>query len=200
MGHIRLGTLPKTRKWEHVVGLIAGGADVERIAAASADAAEHGLERASQDQGLGQGLKTYDPGTPRDRVLSAEEIEALWKWLETGALPPADILKLQLATGARCGEISGLCAEEIDRERWTRALPAARSKNKRPRVTPLVGIARQNVEGRLSAVQSGPFFIAETGTPFMAAHVGHYLLARRDKLPISKFTTHDLRRIVATML
>jgi hypothetical protein len=52
VGHIRLGTLPKTGKWEHVVGLIAGGADVERIAAASADAAEHGLERASQDQGL----------------------------------------------------------------------------------------------------------------------------------------------------
>jgi hypothetical protein len=61
-------------------------------------------------------------------------------------------------------------------------------------------IARQIVEGRLSAVQSGPFFIAETGTPFTAAHVGHYLLARRDKLPISKFTTHDLRRTVATML
>jgi integrase len=146
------------------------------------------------------GLKAYDPGTPRDRVLSAEEIEALWKWLEAGALPPADILKLQLATGARCGEISGLCAEEIDRERWTWTLPAARSKNKRPRVTPLVGIARQIVEGRLSAVQSGPFFTAETGTPFTAAHIGHYLLARRDKLPISKFTTHDLRRTVATML
>jgi hypothetical protein len=53
MGHLRLHTLPKTQKWEHVVGLIAGGADVERIAAASADAAEHGLERASEDQGLG---------------------------------------------------------------------------------------------------------------------------------------------------
>jgi hypothetical protein len=52
MGHKRLGTLPKTPKWENVVGLIATGADVGRIAAASADAAEHGLERASQDQGL----------------------------------------------------------------------------------------------------------------------------------------------------
>ena len=147
-------------------------------------------------------LKAYDPGTLRDRVLSAEEIEALWKWLEAGALPPdpADILKLQLATGARCGEISGLSADEIDREEWTWTLPAARSKNKRPRVTPLVGIARQIVEGRLSAVQSGPFFTAETGTSFTAAHIGHYLLARRDKLPISKFTTHDLRRTVATML
>jgi hypothetical protein len=33
------------------------------------------------------GLKAYDPGTPRDRVLTVEEIEALWKWLESDALP-----------------------------------------------------------------------------------------------------------------
>jgi integrase len=64
------------------------------------------------------GLKAYDPGTPRDRVLTVEEIEVVWKWLETGILPPdpTDILKLQLLTGARCGEISGLCVEEIDGE------------------------------------------------------------------------------------
>ena len=52
MGHIRLGTLPKTQKWNQVVSLISGGADIEQIAAASADAAEHGLERASLDEGL----------------------------------------------------------------------------------------------------------------------------------------------------
>jgi hypothetical protein len=52
MGHKRLGTLPRTQKWEQVVGLIAAEADVGRIAAASADAAEHGLERASHDQGF----------------------------------------------------------------------------------------------------------------------------------------------------
>ena len=43
-------------------------------------------------------------------------------------------------------------------------------------------------------------FTAETGTVLTAAHIGHYLLVRRDKLPIEKFTTHDLRRTVATML
>jgi hypothetical protein len=52
MGHIRLGTLPKSRKWNQVVGLIAGGADVSHIAAAGADAAEHDLERASHDDAL----------------------------------------------------------------------------------------------------------------------------------------------------
>jgi hypothetical protein len=52
MGHVRLGTLPKTQKWRQVISLIAGGADVERIAAGSANAAENGLERASDDKGL----------------------------------------------------------------------------------------------------------------------------------------------------
>jgi hypothetical protein len=52
VGHIRLGRLPKSQKWNQVVSLIAGGADVSRVAAASADAAELGFERASQDEGL----------------------------------------------------------------------------------------------------------------------------------------------------
>jgi integrase len=148
------------------------------------------------------GLKTYDPGTPRDRVLSVEEIQSLWIWLDSGALSSdaADILKLELLTGARCGEISGLRAAEIDRDEWTWTLPASRSKNKRPRVTPLIGVARQIIEARLSRVEAGPLFTAETGAVLTAAHVGHYLWVRSEKLPIDKFTTHDLRRTVATML
>ncbi len=148
------------------------------------------------------GLKAYDPGTPRDRVLTVEEIETLWKWFNSSALPsdPADIMKVELLIGARCGEISGLRVEEIDRDEWTWTLPAARSKNKRPRVTPLIGMARQLIEARLSNIQAGPLFTTDTGTVLTAAHVGHYLWARRDKLPIDKFTTHDLRRTVATML
>jgi integrase len=135
-------------------------------------------------------------------VLAVEEIETLWKWLDSGTLPPAavDIMKLELLTGARCGEISGLCAEEIDRDKWIWTLPSARSKNKRPRVTPLVGMAKQIIKERLSNVQAGPLFTAETGTVLTAAHVGRYLLVRREKLPIGKFTTHDLRRTAATML
>ena len=148
------------------------------------------------------GLKAYDPGTPRDRVLTVKEIEVVWKWLGSDALPsnPADILKLQLLTGARCGEVSGLCAEEVDREQWIWTLPAARSKNKRPRVTPLIGMTREILEGRLSTVGSGALFIAETGSVLTSAHIGHYLLARSERLPTKKFTTHDLRRTVATQL
>ena len=148
------------------------------------------------------GLKSYDPGTPRDRVLTVEEIERLWKWFDSNDIPPvvADILRLELLTGARCGEISGLSAEEINQNQWIWTLPATRSKNKRPRVTPLIGAARQIIEARLSIVQQGPLFSGETGAALSSSHIGHYLLTRRDKLPIEKFTTHDLRRTVATQL
>jgi len=35
------------------------------------------------------GLKAYDPGTPCDRVLTVEEIEALWKWLDSAPSHPS---------------------------------------------------------------------------------------------------------------
>ena len=56
------------------------------------------------------------------------------------------------------------------------------------------------MECRLVSTKSGPLFTAETGSVLTAAHVGHYLLARNRRLPIQKFTTHDLRRTVATRL
>ena len=45
-----------------------------------------------------------------------------------------------------------------------------------------------------------PCSLPKSGAVLTSAHVGHYLLARRHRLPIDKFTTHDLRRTVATML
>ena len=148
------------------------------------------------------GLQAYDLGTPRDRVLTAKEVHLLWQWFDCGGLPcnPTDIMKLQLLLGARCSEISGLCAEEVNCGEWTWLLPAARSKNKRPRATPLVGTARQIIESRLSKTHTGPLFRSQTGSVLTAAHIGHYLLARRHRLPVARFTTHDLRRTMATLV
>jgi integrase len=148
------------------------------------------------------GLEAYDRGTPRDRVLTVEEIETLWRWLGSDALSleAADILKLELLTGGRCGEISGLRAEEIDRNKWVWTLPASRSKNGRQRVTPIVGLAREMLEQRLSGVGKGPLFLLDKGVAVSSAHIGHYLLTRRTILPIAVFTSHDLRRTFATML
>jgi integrase len=148
------------------------------------------------------GLEAYDRGAPRDRVLTVGEIETLWRWFDSGSLSPeaADILRLELLIGARCGEISGVRAEEIDRDKWLWTLPPTRSKNGRQRITPIVGVAREILEMRLSAVEKGPLFVIETGAVLTSAHIGHYLFTRRSSLPIAAFTSHDLRRTFATML
>src|SRR5262245_33501114 len=52
MGHVRTGPLPATRKWNHVVALLAGGAAADQVAAATLSAAERGLKSAADDPGV----------------------------------------------------------------------------------------------------------------------------------------------------
>lgn len=54
MGHTRLGRLPRTRKWQDVIGLVGAGADTAAIAAATLDASKRGLEHAANDPALVQ--------------------------------------------------------------------------------------------------------------------------------------------------
>lgn len=49
MGHIRLGTLQRSKKWRDVIGLLDSNADIETIAEAAARASELDLKRASDD-------------------------------------------------------------------------------------------------------------------------------------------------------
>jgi len=52
MGHIRLGNLPRTRKWQQVVALLDSGAPTDQIAAATLDASKRGLLQAAHDPAL----------------------------------------------------------------------------------------------------------------------------------------------------
>lgn len=49
MGHIRLGTLPRSKKWQDVVDLLGSEVSLHEIAEAAAKASERDLSRASQD-------------------------------------------------------------------------------------------------------------------------------------------------------
>ena len=52
MGHIRLGNLPRTRKWQQVIALLDSGAATDQIAAATLDASKRGLLDAARDPAL----------------------------------------------------------------------------------------------------------------------------------------------------
>jgi integrase len=84
----------------------------------------------------------------------------------------------------------------------SRSISSARSPLISPQRAPVksVGAAREIIERRLSFVDKGPLFVNENGAVITSAHIGHYLLTRGPRLPIAKFTSHDLRRTFATML
>ena len=148
------------------------------------------------------GLSSYGVGKPRDRVLSEDEVRSLWRWLDNSrniSIAVAAILKLQLCLGARVGEISGMRADEFatdDKGRLLWTLPAERSKSKKGRVTPVLGLAAEI----LSARDDDVLFPSESGEPHTSGSVGQQLRTRRAKLPIDQFGTHDLRRSAATMM
>ena len=56
------------------------------------------------------------------------------------------------------------------------------------------------LEQRLSVVEKGPLFTLENGTVLTSSHVGRFLLTRANRLPIAKFSSHDLRRSAATYM
>lgn len=49
MGHIRLGVLPRSRKWNQVVDKLRLGANIDAVAGSAADAAENSLQATSND-------------------------------------------------------------------------------------------------------------------------------------------------------
>ena len=151
------------------------------------------------------GLASYGLSEPRDRVLSEDEVRTLWQWLDNSrniSTGVGAILKLQLCLGARVGEISGMRADEFaedDKGRLLWTLPAKRSKTKRARVTPVLGLAAEIVSVHADASED-VLFPNQSGEPHTSGSVGNQLRERAARLPIDKFNTHDLRRSAATMM
>ena len=166
------------------------------------------LQKGFADANPAAGVPGYSPGATRDRALSPDEIKALWAWLDAGgeAMPPDIIstLRLQLCVGARIGEISGMTASELeldDKKRLVWTLPAERSKNKKPRVTPLVGRARTIVETAMKTRPRGALFrTLDFSRALQATDIGNALVKRVADLPVAHFTTHDLRRTVVSQM
>jgi len=133
----------------------------------------------------------------RDRVLSDDEIKALWKDLESRAEPTASIYRLVLLTGQRPGEVKAMRWPDIDGEDiWT--IPATETKNHREHKVPLSSHALAIIEQLRPLSWDGEFvFAAPTG--------GHIKWLQKMSQRIQKnvgfnFRPHDLRRTCATNL
>ena len=134
-------------------------------------------------------------GPSRDRVLSDAELAAIWQ--ACGDDDYGTCVKLLILTGARRQEIGGICWSEIDFERGVWTLPASRSKNGRAHTLPLLptmlaiikAVPKLASRDQLFGARANGFTGWSHGKPGLDQRSG-----------VTDFTTHDIRRSVATKL
>jgi len=138
------------------------------------------------------------PENQRTRVLSPEEIRALWAALDTRSPLVAGAYRLLLATGQRSIEVLGAKREEIGADGWW-TIPAGRVKNKTEHRVWLNEPARR----ALAAIEphncESPYlFPSRDGGHVRWIQKTHGRLRKASGL--SDFTIHDLRRTAASCM
>jgi len=136
----------------------------------------------------------------RDRVLSHNEIRAIWRSVEPESREAAALIRILLLSGQRRGEVRGMRWSEIDLEQGWWTIPAERTKNKLTHRVPVLGEVRRILEA-LSQARGGKtdfVFPGRSGNAPMASP--QKLLARIIKRCGVKFRVHDMRRTVGTGL
>ena len=98
----------------------------------------------------------------RDRVLTDEELQLIWRYAGEGDF--GDIVRLLVLTGQRREEVAAMTWDEVDLKNATWRIGGERTKNARPHDVPLsqsaleILRARRQVDGRaLVFGRSGPF-------------------------------------------
>jgi integrase len=140
----------------------------------------------------------------RDRVLSTDEIAALWRGLDHPELAMSRsvcfALKFQLVTAQRKGEVIGAAWDELDMERdkvWT--IPPEKAKNGMAHRVPLSGLALALLAELKRATNSRWLFPARSGDKHITGGgVDYAMRANRGLLGIDDATPHDLRRTAAS--
>ena len=140
------------------------------------------------------GTSRPESAPPRQRVLSNDELAAIWRACKDDDY--GRCVKLLVLTGARRSEIGGLRWSELDGQNWK--LPASRSKNRHEHQLPLMPAMRAILETVAKRASSDCLFgTGERG--FVAWSSAKAELDTRLKLA-APWRLHDLRRSMRTAL
>ena len=139
--------------------------------------------------------------SPRERVLTEDELSRFWNVLDS--LPPlqAASYKLRILTGQRSVEVRTMHWSDVDGDWWT--IPAEATKNKRAHRVPLSPRAKAVLEG-LRPLTGGSDWVFESpvkpGQPVSAAAQTKAHVRLKKTARLDDFRGHDLRRTVGTQL
>jgi len=146
-----------------------------------------------------------DVPKPRERVLSNDEIKALWTVLEGEGLPWGPSVKLLILTGQRRDEVFSADRAEFDLEAKLWTIPADRAKNGKAHLVALSKAAVALIEA-VPVIDGSAKLFPSRADPERGASGFSRALARiiadmvKELGPVERFTLHDLRRTMATGL
>jgi integrase len=137
----------------------------------------------------------------RDRVLSDEEIRAVWNAAEATGYPYGPLVKTLMLSGQRRDEIAAAQWGEIDLDRGLLTIGAGRMKAKASHIVPLTPTVVEILE-TLPRFAAGDFvFSGQTGAkPFSGFSKAKVRLDKISGRSVAPYTLHDLRRTVRTRL
>ena len=143
------------------------------------------------------GLSKPSPETQRDRVLTEDEIRAVWAGCDVEPGIIADAFRLMLVTAQRRGEVLSMRWQDVDGSWWT--IPAELAKNGLAHRVPLSRQALAILE-RLRKRAKGPWVFPSptTDRPIENPQKAAERLRERSKVPDLRL--HDLRRTAASLM
>jgi integrase len=134
----------------------------------------------------------------RTRVLSDAELAAVWR--DAGDEEHGKIVKLLILTASRRQEIGGMRWSELDKERGTWTLPAARAKNNHAHTLPLAPAGWTIINSVPRIVNREHLFGVRAERGFSTWALAKSILDTRLGEGVEPFVLHDLRRTVATKM
>ena len=137
----------------------------------------------------------------RDRVLDDAETRAFWNACETINHPVGYILQFCVLSGQRKAECLEATWDEFDTDAGVWTIPAARSKNKLSHRVPLTDPMRRVLDTLKSLNPDSRYLVPHPTKDQPFGNPQMYVERIREASGIEeRFTTHDLRRTVATRM
>jgi integrase len=143
------------------------------------------------------GLSKPSPETQRDRVLTEDEIRAVWAGCDAEPGIIADAFQLMLVTAQRRGEVLSMRWQDVDGSWWT--IPADLAKNGLAHRVPLSQQALAILE-RVRKRASGPWVFPSRTTDRPIENPQKAAERLRERSKVADLRLHDLRRTAASLM
>jgi integrase len=168
-------------------------AQVNRVRSQILAALNWGIEREYLDTNPAAAIKKRKIEASRDRVLSSDEVRAIWRAADALSEPSRSLVKAWILTGQRRDEVRCMPWSEVDLGRTLWTLAAARNKGKRDHEIPLspamVALLGKPRPGK-------PVFTTDGQKPYAGQKRLKAILDRESG--ITGWTFHDFRRTAST--